>query len=511
MTAAPPLSDLPASDRPASDRSPPGLADILPSLIASQRSDGWTPARQKRFLEAIADGCTVEAACALVGLSVGSAYAFRRRAAGAAFALGWRGAVLVARDTVADALLTRALDGQVDVISRPDGSTITRHRYDNRLAAGLLARLDRQAEGLGDADTTAARMVAGEFDAYLAQLEHAAAPAAAGLFLARRTGDTGDARDLAPVLALASADRFARLGVATADQVPVADCLAADRADWTADQWRRAEAAGLVRLAAEPPETPSEPLLPLHVDEPDAPATLGDRIWFDDLRDRWCTDFPPLDDFDGIEDAVFGEDGYSRSLTDYERAAIGDPVEDPDVVEAQECAERDRWFADYGRRHGHSLGDAPSDDAAAAPPSEARAPAARPVAAATPDGDPPVSGARVATVPIATPDPFRSPAARDPAPYPFVTVAPDGGPPLPGTARFATVPASPPELPRSPGARPCIHAFGPLRLPVAAPARPPGVATAPLVPPGPSALAPHRDAGAAGSFMEQPAPPGIPH
>ena len=107
------------------------------------RHDGWTPDRRRGFLEAIAEGLTVEAACAHVGMSKASVYALRLR--DRAFALGWSGATLRARDALADALLTRAMDGQVETWTRPDGSEGSRRRYDNRLALALLARLDRVA------------------------------------------------------------------------------------------------------------------------------------------------------------------------------------------------------------------------------------------------------------------------------------------------------------------------------------------------------------------------------
>src|SRR3546814_14608718 len=76
-----------------------------------------------------------------------SAYALRHRAAGAAFAVGWSAATMIAREHVADTLLTRAIDGQVDTYTRADGTEIRRHRNDNRLAATLLARLDRKEIG----------------------------------------------------------------------------------------------------------------------------------------------------------------------------------------------------------------------------------------------------------------------------------------------------------------------------------------------------------------------------
>ena len=169
----------------------------LPALAdRAQRYDGWTPDRQRAFLEAIAEGHTVGSACALVGMAQSSAYALRRRAAGAGFALGWRAANLLARDKVADTLLARAIDGQVETLTRPDGETITRHRYDNRLASTMLARLDRFADkDSGEATHQAARLVAAEFDGFLDLIDQDQGPARAGVFLAARiAGDAGRSR-----------------------------------------------------------------------------------------------------------------------------------------------------------------------------------------------------------------------------------------------------------------------------------------------------------------------------
>ncbi|OWK30879.1 hypothetical protein [Sphingomonas mucosissima] len=360
----------------------------------SRRQDGWSAANQRRFLEAIAEGHGVEAACRCVGLSAASAYAFRRTARGAAFALGWRAASLVAREAIAETLLVRALEGQVDTYIRADGSEVTRHRHDNRLAMSLLARLDRQVETAPDADVKAARLVAQEFDAYLDLVTRDEGPARAGLFLARRCGalgdgseDAADQADLAPIYALAAADRFARTGVATAGEVPVDDLDPAQRAHWTAEQWARAEAAGMLRLAV-PAPPPDEGDAPDHADDPaeagadtappsqlsqhsrgggspagamlrafgDIPpgAVFGDPddpaapplVWWDPIGDEWLTRFPPPDDYDGEEDGVPGDADYARSLTQLEAYAIGPaPSRGSGQSPAALLARRDGFFA----------------------------------------------------------------------------------------------------------------------------------------------------------------------
>lgn len=51
-------------------------------LASSRRHDGWTAARQRNFLECLAEGHSVESACRVAGMTHQSAYAFRRRPLG---------------------------------------------------------------------------------------------------------------------------------------------------------------------------------------------------------------------------------------------------------------------------------------------------------------------------------------------------------------------------------------------------------------------------------------------
>ncbi len=176
----------------------------------SQRIAGWSGANQERFLRAIAEGATVGQACRLVGLTQQSAYAFRLSARGAQFRLGWEAARLHARDTLADALMERALHGTIETITRSDGSEVERHRFDDRLGMAMLNRLDRLADKAANETThAAARLVAQELEAYLDLLGQDAGPARAGLFLARRIEPAGE-DDLAPLRTLARADEWLR-------------------------------------------------------------------------------------------------------------------------------------------------------------------------------------------------------------------------------------------------------------------------------------------------------------
>jgi hypothetical protein len=332
------------------------------SLLSSRRQDGWSAANQRLFLEAIAEGYGVEAASYRVGLSRASAYAFRRTARGAAFAIGWRAATLIARDCVADTLMVRALDGQVDTYERADGTTVTRHRHDNRLAMSLLARLDRQVEIAPDADVQAARLVAQEFDAFLDLVEKDEGPARAGQFLARRSGDLSGAEhayDLAPIHALAAADRLVHTGVATAGEVDVSDLDPADRSGWSAEQWQRAEAAGWLALAMPVPEAAKVVRVCQHcqhsheVDaaEDDGESILPPQVWWYEDEGEWRTSFPPPEDFCGVAECEVGHIDYERELTPEELDLVGAGPDycHPDFHDAAEMAElteqRDAWIA----------------------------------------------------------------------------------------------------------------------------------------------------------------------
>ncbi|MCM8729578.1 hypothetical protein ACFO8O_01160 [Hephaestia sp. GCM10023244] len=350
-----------------------------PAASDRTRCDGWTPDRQRAFLEAIAEGHNVDAAARIVGMTRQSAYALRHRAAGAAFAVGWSAATMIAREHIADTLLTRAIDGQVDTYTRADGTEITRHRYDNRLATTLLARLDRMVETAPEPEAHAARLAAREFDAYLDLIERSPGPARAALFLSGRAHDD-DAPDLAAIATLARADHWLRTGAGLAADIDTADLDPAQRAGWSADQWARAEAAGLVAIA--PPPARQLCQLSPNTNEgedraaPDPDAAPESPVWWCPYADDWRTRFAPPAGFDGTEDGRFGDDDYSRTLTVEEALLVetAAAIENAELC-AEHAPERTTWFAALAAQIGL---DAPDAAGAPAPDSADRADAEGP-------------------------------------------------------------------------------------------------------------------------------------
>lgn len=324
----------------------------------------------------LAEGHTITNTCLALGMSVSSAYALRRSARGAAFALGWPAALLLAREHLADKLLERAVHGSVETITRPDGSTITRQRHDNRLATHMLTRLDRLADqSQGPADHAAARLAAAEFEQYLDLVGCGGGAARAGLFLARRlagAADTVEAAtdDLAPVRALARADAWLRGQADSGAAVAIGDLDPAQRGDWTAEQWARAEAAGLLVLAPAPPAEDTDmayehelPQLHDHAWREDQP------VWWCEIQEDWRTHFPPPETgFDGDEDGIYGNPAYSRALTAEEREAIEAPLREERAAQrAAAAAARDAFFADIADEEAEAVEPAPTLPPDAAP------------------------------------------------------------------------------------------------------------------------------------------------
>ncbi|MBO9621372.1 MAG: hypothetical protein J7500_01540 [Sphingomonas sp.] len=314
------------------------------------RHEGWIPARQRIFLEALSEGRTVSQACAIVGLSKQSAYALRHSARGAGFALGWDAAVLVSRAALADELMERAFQGTHDSTTDDNGRIVTRHRQDNRLALAMLNRLDRMADGAKAPGTAAAaRLVATDFAQYLDLVGRDAGPARAGVFLGARVEPAGE-DDLAPIRALARADRWLRTHSDIAEPLDTSDLDPAAREHWSSEQWLRAEAAGLVALAPAETRESSQAESTAGGGASLEPGHAGNPVWWDPQDKDWRTRFAPPEGFAGSEDGAYGDDDYSRTLTAAEHALIETICEqDTAALHRAGAEERDAWFAARAR------------------------------------------------------------------------------------------------------------------------------------------------------------------
>jgi hypothetical protein len=130
------------------------------------RANGWTSDRMRVFLNALADCGVVEDAARAAGMTRQGAYALRNRAGCEDFQLAWNAALVVARGRLADEVMSRALNGCVELIYRNGEIVAERHRHDNRLAMAVLSRLDAQASD-EKRESRMVNHVAREFDDFV--------------------------------------------------------------------------------------------------------------------------------------------------------------------------------------------------------------------------------------------------------------------------------------------------------------------------------------------------------
>lgn len=133
------------------DRTPtrPDVPPFAPVPRRRARFDGWTPERQKAFIEALADTGSVKAAAHAVNMSPEGAYQLRRQPGAEEFAAAWNAALDHGIQRLEDIAMERAIHGvEVPVYSygKLVGSRIVhndrllmfmlRNRASDRFAAG---------------------------------------------------------------------------------------------------------------------------------------------------------------------------------------------------------------------------------------------------------------------------------------------------------------------------------------------------------------------------------------
>jgi len=96
----------------------------------------WTVAKQRKFLEALAESCNVKLAAKRAGLSTSRAYV--RRAEDASFRAGWDRALATGYAQLEMLLLERALHGVEKRVIGRDGTTTVMRIYSDRVALALL-------------------------------------------------------------------------------------------------------------------------------------------------------------------------------------------------------------------------------------------------------------------------------------------------------------------------------------------------------------------------------------
>jgi hypothetical protein len=268
--------------------------------MGSVRHDGWTGEKMAIFCETLAETAVVAEACEAARMGISGAYAARRR--NPVFAAAWDAALGIARERLADTLLARSIEGNIEQIYR-DGELVgERHFLDNRLGLAILRRLDRLAEA---------------------------------------TMRSCEGRS--PVRRQETLDPCVRRGTGTFDWTFAVEALR------TGDDEGVAKALALID-SNEVEEVEGDPNLPLRDDEDDG-LDLSERCWRDPIDAHiWMTDFPPPADFTGYEsrpyDDLEDDEPYQRACTREEVAILeADEAAGRAAERAEEERLRDEWFA----------------------------------------------------------------------------------------------------------------------------------------------------------------------
>jgi hypothetical protein len=119
---------------------PGGLHAVPFTPEPSRKAGGWSAARQRMFIESLAETGSVHLAAKSAGLSARSAYALRIRSG--AFAAAWDAAQQLAVGRLSALAFDRAIHGRIEQVYR-DGELIGEKQLpSDKLLTWLLARLD---------------------------------------------------------------------------------------------------------------------------------------------------------------------------------------------------------------------------------------------------------------------------------------------------------------------------------------------------------------------------------
>jgi hypothetical protein len=114
------------------------VPEFAPVPRQCKRHDGWTPTRQRGFIQALADLGSVRAAAHAVNMTPEGAYLLRRHPEAAEFREAWEAALALGVQRLEDVAMERALFG-VEVPVYHFGAVVgTRRVYNDRLLMFML-------------------------------------------------------------------------------------------------------------------------------------------------------------------------------------------------------------------------------------------------------------------------------------------------------------------------------------------------------------------------------------
>ncbi len=131
---------------PVSRENRPPLPDFVPVPLR-YRHDGWTPARQRGFIEALADTGCVSRATAIVNMSLEGVYALRRQKGAEEFRAAWNAALDFGVQKLKDIAFERAIEGEMIPVFTNGKLMGYRRKRNDRLLMFCLRHYGQDANG----------------------------------------------------------------------------------------------------------------------------------------------------------------------------------------------------------------------------------------------------------------------------------------------------------------------------------------------------------------------------
>lgn len=113
------------------------------------RHDGWTPERQRDFIDRLCLIGNVARAARAVGKTPQSAYRLREHKGAGSFRRAWDDALAISRSHVADLAIERCIEGETVPVFYKGRKVCEWTRYDNRIVLAALRMLVRHDQVVG--------------------------------------------------------------------------------------------------------------------------------------------------------------------------------------------------------------------------------------------------------------------------------------------------------------------------------------------------------------------------
>tara|TARA_R110001592_G_scaffold108798_1_gene304001 strand:+ start:172 stop:981 length:810 start_codon:yes stop_codon:yes gene_type:complete len=118
---------------------PPPPPDFTPVPLKYYRHDGWTPERQRAFIDALAQCGSVPNAARSVGMAAGRIYQLRHRESAEEFRAAWDDAIKKATGNIHDVLVDHAVNGAPEPVMFGGEQVGEFRRFNYRLMMWLLS------------------------------------------------------------------------------------------------------------------------------------------------------------------------------------------------------------------------------------------------------------------------------------------------------------------------------------------------------------------------------------